>query len=124
MKLSIILDPRFTQAIQKIIPIQMPLLTAIKVKNLIKEINKLATEYDAARIELVNKYGTKDADGKLAVDENGNVRFAEEASKLLMKELSELLDVAISLTKIPAAELKNLNLSVDELSLLEEIFSF
>lgn len=70
---------------------------AYKIAKLLKEVNNEYQIFNEQRRALIEKYGTKDENGQLAVDENGNYRIVQEKIGEFNKELQELLDTEINL---------------------------
>ena len=61
-----------------------------------KNINKINTElkaYNEEKTKLINKYGEKDEEGKLKVDENGIIHLKEEFIEDYNRDIKELLSI-------------------------------
>jgi hypothetical protein len=121
MKLANIVDPRLFKVLQELMAIKVPLATAIKIRATIADIDKNSVLYNTLRKELLVQHGDKNEDGSLVIDEAGNFKVGKDAMKLFTKEIGELLQKDVVIAKIPASELQNLSLSVEELMLLQDI---
>ena len=61
-----------------------------------KNINKINTElksYNEEKTKLINKYGEKDEEGKLKVEENGIIHLKEEFIEDYNRDIKELLSI-------------------------------
>lgn len=93
---------------------------AFIIARLVREINKEGEIFDAARIELIKKYGKKDENGELIVTE-GNIHIPTEFLAICNEELTKLQDteVEINAEKIPIEWLEEINLTLAEATMLE-----
>ena len=89
--------------------VQRPLKarTAFNVAKLIRSIDAEYELYNAERDKLIRKYGNKDENGELIVDENGRCRVADEDIPKFNEEIQELLnnEVTINAPKLYISEL-------------------
>ena len=72
---------------------QLPIKVAYAIS---KNVNKIESElkvYNTEKNKLVNKYGEKDKEGKLKVDENGNIPLKEEHIEDWNRDIKELLSI-------------------------------
>lgn len=93
-----------------------------------KNINKIEKElevYNKEKAKLIDKYGEKDEEGKLKVDEAGNIKIIDEEN--WNKEFKELLEIEneIDIHKINEEDLfkcDNANITPGELRLVDYMF--
>ena len=89
--------------------VQRPLKarTAFNVAKLIRSIDGEYELYNTERDKLIKKYGNKDENGELIVDENGRCRVADEDIPKFNEEIQELLnnEVTINAPKLYISEL-------------------
>ncbi|WP_370773366.1 hypothetical protein [Clostridium sp.] len=107
-------------ALSKLNNAQLPIKIAYAIS---KNVNKIESElkfYNAETAKLVNKYGEKDKEGKLKVDENGNVPLKEEHIEDYNRDIKELLSIEnemdIHMIKLDDLLNSNYNISPAELS--------
>lgn len=80
------------------------------------------SKYDEVRSKLLTELGDKSEDGSLLVDDSSNVKFSEEGLTTFAKHMETLLNSDVSIGTVSVEELgEQATLTVDELSLLEEI---
>ena len=72
--------------------------TAFRVARLMREVQKESDAFEEQRIALVRKYGAKDENGNLSVDENGNNYIEPEHVSDFNSELTELLNNTITVS--------------------------
>ena len=102
---------------------QLPIKVAYAIS---KNVNKIESElkvYNTEKDKLVNKYGEKDKEGKLKVDENGNIPLKEEHIEDWNRDIKELLSIEneIDIYMINLDDLlnSNYNISPAELSAID-----
>ena len=85
-----------------------------KLLRLSDELQKESQLIERQRVEILEKYGKKDENGQLAIDENGNVNFEGDNIEKVQKELYELSELEIDITdrEITEEELENNNLEL------------
>lgn len=120
VKLSQLINPHFQSALNSLASQEVPMKTAYKFKSILKLVAEELKKYDELRNELLNKYGDKDPDGKLVVDEKNNVKFSEENLKLFGQKLTELLDAEVNIGNLKVDDLGDkVSLSVRDVTLLD-----
>jgi len=124
MKLGMLISEEVKLTLAKLAKEQLPLDTCLKLIQIIETIKQKEKELDELRLNLISKYGIKNADGSLQVDDNGNVilddksinDFAEEMNKIYNEEL-----------KMPTLDIKNpshdVKYSCEELLSIYEILN-
>ena len=124
MKLRTLTDPKFLEALSKMISADVPMQVAFKLKKIISKIDDESKNYEELRKRLLSDYGHKDSNGELVVNEHGHVEFSEEFKEIFIKKHEELLDVEVSLPKISIKDLgDSIRLSTADLFLIEDILS-
>lgn len=98
----------------------LPGKAALNIARLIREVSKELETYDAARLDIINKYAKKDENGNMIV-ENGNAQIEEEFIKECQNKLNESCLAIIELNTNPIEEqwLEDINLLVEEAIALE-----
>ena len=69
-----------------------------KLLRLSDDLQKEISIIDKQRYMIFEKYGNKNEDGNLDIDENGNISFNSENSNKAQKELDELSNTEIEIT--------------------------
>lgn len=72
---------------------ELDVKTSFIIAKNIKAIDEISDIFVSEKMKLVNKYGTKDKEGNLKVDDNGAVEIAKENLKEWNRSLSELLEI-------------------------------
>lgn len=110
-------------ALVKLNNTQLPIKVAYAIS---KNVNKIESElkvYNTERNKLANKYGEKDKEGKLKVDENGNVPLKEEYIEDYNRDIKELLsienEIDIHMIKLDDLLNSNYDISPAELSAID-----
>ena len=100
--------------------------TVLKLLKLERKLKEEYADIEAARWKMLNAYGNKGEDGKLKVDQEGNVEFPEEGRQKFMEEFSTLLatDIDIDLPQLTEAEFSAIqNVPLAAAALLEPIIN-
>lgn len=121
MQLSKIIDPRFNESLKLLMSVKFPIATTLKVKQVILDIRREFTLYEQSKKDLIQKHGNKKPDGSLDIDQDGKVEFAGAAADAFMASINAILKQEVEINKVPISELANLSISVEQLSLLEDI---
>ena len=95
--------------------------TAYYIARLLREIDKELTLFNETRGNLIKKYGDKDENGELKIDENGNCQFAPQEMEKFYSEMNDILNNIIELNanKITLNELEELDFTPNEMIILE-----
>lgn len=106
---------------------QLPIKVSYAISKNVNKIEKELKVYDTERKKLVNKYGEKDKEGKLKVDENGNIPLKEEHIEDWNRDIKELLSIEneIDIHMIQLDDLLNsdCNISPGELETIDFMIS-
>jgi hypothetical protein len=119
MKLAQLTNPHFLAALQKLQAQPVGLKAAFKLKGILASVQENLIKFEEVRQGALQKYGNKDADGKLALEENSSVKFSGDNLELFAKELSDLGAVDVEVTTISLGELGDIKLSAEEVTLLD-----
>ena len=104
---------------------KMPIGVAYRINKIVKQANEELQETEKIRREIINKYGKKDENGELIVDENsGTVEIEDRATfnkevALLFAEVCEF-----SGEPIDVELLENISMSSQEISAIEPFLKF
>lgn len=122
MKLRNITSKQFKNAVVKLLSQPTPIKTTLLLEDMVKLLNAEIEKFDAARQVLLDAYGTKDDEGKLAIDENRNVKISEENMGTYTQAYNSLCDTEV---EVPALNLADLGdkvvLSYDDLQILRDL---
>lgn len=125
MKLGTLADPRFKTSFAKLQSAPLSLKVAFKLRSIDKVVLKELATYEETRQAALNKYGKKNEDGSLlTLGVHKSVQFEEGMFEKFVEELAELNAVEVSIEKVTAAELGDVKLSGDDLSVLEDLIEF
>ena len=105
MKLRQIVDEKFKKTVGKLLDQDMPLKSTLVLKGVVELLNTTIENYETERQALLNQYGQKDADGKLAVGENRHVLFDTDNLLAYSKAYNELCEKEVDVPTLTAKEL-------------------
>ena len=110
------------QVIDELSEKPMKVALVAKLLRLSDELQKENQLIEKQRIEILEKYGKKDENGQLVIDENGNVGFEGDNIEKVQKELYDLSELEIDITdrEITEEELEinNLELTINQFTIL------
>lgn len=121
MKLGVLIDNRFHEALNKLALQPLPLKAAFKLKGISKAVQAEYTKYEEVRQSALQKHGLKNEDGSLVLDDNKNVKFNEDGIKAFQIELQELTSMDITLPSIKVSEMGNIDMTLSEVELLDGV---
>ncbi len=122
MILAQIVSPVLKALLDKIAKNQMPIASAWKIKSVIKEIADERVKYEDMRIELVRKYAKTNEAGEIEKGSDGTIQVDPLRLNEFAKEINELLNVEVNVTKIKFNDLPgSLELSPEEALVLDFI---
>lgn len=120
MKLSIVISPVFSEAVNKLIKAEVPISTAYKLKSVVKTLGEEQKKFEDLRTSLIEKYAPKNKKGEIVKNEDGGYAVAEKNKEAFFEEIKELLNVEVELPKIKVSELgTKLEMSAQDLTVLE-----
>lgn len=123
MKLNLLTNKSFQDAMIKLVLAELPLATAFKLKGITRRINEELEKYEEVRKLALDKHGEKDEKGvQIVVDKH--VKFTEEGFAAYSAEMNPLLDTEVQVGKLKIRELgdKVNTLSANDVTLLEGLF--
>jgi ribose 5-phosphate isomerase len=99
---------------------KMPIGVAYRINKIVKQANEELQETEKIRREIINKYGKKDENGELIVDEN-NGTFEIEDRATFDKEIALLFAEVCEFSGEPIdiELLENISMSSQEISAIE-----
>jgi hypothetical protein len=128
MKLGQLSHPNFNSGLVKLTKSNLPIKTAYKLKKLVEKHDQEIKKYEDLKRDLMVKYAKKNEEGKVAVDDKGNVSFDREEFNSYAQELNELHSIELEFSTIEESDLGNaldtLNLTVEEVFALEPVLKF
>ncbi|MEG2246299.1 MAG: DUF1617 family protein [Peptostreptococcaceae bacterium] len=102
---------------------QLPIRVSYAIAKNISKIEKELKIYNSERQKLLDKYCIKDDDGKNKIDEDNQLKIADENLEDWNKEINELLDIEVDIDihKFNVDDLLNSNclLAANELMLID-----
>lgn len=110
-----------TEALQKLSNTSLKARPAFTVSKMLKEAEKELANFNEVRMNLINKYGEKDEEGKLITDENDNCKITAEHINNFSNELKELVatTIEINANKLTLEDLGNADFTPSEIAALE-----
>lgn len=110
-----------TEALQKLSNTSLKARPAFTVSKMLKEAEKELANFNEVRMNLINKYGEKDEEGKLITDENDNCKITAEHINDFSNELKELVatTIEINANKLTLEDLGNADFTPSEIAALE-----
>jgi hypothetical protein len=122
MKLAVVVSDAFRKALANLAKQKIPLKTAFKIKGIIKRVDEEYAKYEECRKASLARFGKKDEEGNLLLDEHKSVRLGPNDIEGFIKELNELTSTDIEVQTISLSELGDgIQLSTEELLILEQI---
>ena len=97
---------------------------AFKIARLARELEKEMQTFNDERMKIIRKYGKKDENGELIIDENGNVNFDTDKINDLNSEFNSLLETELEINadKLPVDSIDEFELTPQEVIDLEKFF--
>jgi hypothetical protein len=123
MKLGLISNPKFQEALIKLTEKEIPITLAFTLKGILKKVKEELEKYNSLKKELVEKYSKKDENGKvLNGKQEGSIQLEEATVQDFWKNILELDAMDVEMPKIDIKAFGNkLEISVIDLLLLEEL---
>ena len=115
-----------TDVLQKLAGKELKAKLAWQVGRMLKEAEKEIQSFNETRMQLINKYGSKDEKGELVMDENNNCKIEPESINNFSNELNELIasEIEINAHKIKIDDIENINFTPSEMAQLEPFVDF
>lgn len=97
---------------------------AFKIARLARELDKEMQTFNNEKMKIITKYGKKDENGQLAIDDNGNVRFDQNQINELNEEFNSLMDTELEINadELPMDSIDEFELTPREVIDLEKFF--
>lgn len=94
---------------------------ALSIARLLKAVEVEIQTFNTTRIDLIKKYGTKDENGELITNDEGNCIIDPESIEIFNKEFSDLLntEIEINANKINVDLLEERDFTPSEIATLE-----
>lgn len=110
-----------SEVLQELSKKQLKARLAFEVSRLLKAADTEVTQFNEARMKVINKFGEKDENGELSTDENGNCRIVPANISDFNNELTELIsaEVELNANKIKMNALENLDFTPSDMVVLE-----
>ena len=110
-----------TEVLQELSKKQLKARLAFDVSRLLKAADTEVTQFNEARMKVINKFGEKDENGELSTDESGNCRIVPANIPDYNNELNELINAEVELNakKIKMDALEDLDFTPSDMVVLE-----
>jgi hypothetical protein len=97
---------------------------AFKIARLARELDKEMQTFNSERQKIIQKYGEKDENGELKIDENGNVKFENSKIQEINDEFNSLLntELEINADKLPMDSIDAFEITPQEMLGIEVFF--
>lgn len=83
------------EVLSKLINMNLNIKASYMIARNISIIEKEVSIYNSAREKLINKYGIKDEDGKLKLNENNTIQLKQDCLEEWNRDIKELLDLDV-----------------------------
>ena len=105
---------------------EFPGSVTFKIARLIRELDKEIQLFDEERSKIANKYGEKDENGVLIVQDNGMIKIPDDKIQECNEELQALFNtqVEINANKLSADIFDNIEMTPTQAMNLETIIDF
>ncbi len=110
-----------TEVLQALSKKSLKARLAFDISRILKAADAEVSQFNEARMKILQKYGEKDENGELASDEKGNCKITKENLTDFNNELNELVNAEVELNanKISMEALDSLNFMPVEMVALE-----
>ena len=97
---------------------------AFKIARLARELDTEMKTFNEERQKIIQKYGNKDENGELIIDENGNVKFDNADIEEINQDFSSLLETELEINadKLPMDSIDNFEITPQEMLGIEIFF--
>ena len=97
---------------------------AFKIARLARELDTEMKTFNEERQKIIQKYGNKDENGELIVDENGNVKFDNTKLEEINQEFNSLVETELEINadKLPMDSIDNFEITPQEMLNIEVFF--
>jgi hypothetical protein len=107
------------EPLQRLVKKELPIKVALLMKNNIRELNKELETISQTRMEIFQKYGTKDDKSQMISVQPDNPKWEE-----FQKDYQELItaEVEVELTPVDPNLLEKIDITLEDLLLLDFLF--
>ncbi len=123
MKLSKVVNPEFQKALMKLSNQDLPVMVARDVLSILKKVQETTEEYHKERMKLLTENSEKDSQGNVKTDASGNCIIKEGKRAEVDEALINMANKSVTLSNIEMKDLKEVRLSAQDFSLLEDLVS-
>jgi len=123
MKVTLVVNPKFQEALMKLSNQDLPLNAAKTVLSVLRQVQQASSDYHEGRIKFMSGLAEKNKDGSPKIDTDGNFVLPKEELEKINSKVLEMMNKEISLPTILESDLKDAKLTAQECSLLEGLFS-
>jgi len=97
---------------------------AFKIARLARELDTEMKTFNEERQKIIQKYGKKDENGELIVDDNGNVNFDKNSLIEINQEFNSLLETELEINadKLPMDSIDEFEITPQEMLNIEIFF--
>jgi len=97
---------------------------AFKIARLARELDTEMKTFNEERQKIIQKYGKKDENGELIIDENGNISFDKTNLNEINQEFNSLLETELEINadKLPMDSMDNFEITPQEMLGIEVFF--
>ena len=97
---------------------------AFKIARLVRELEKEMQTFNDERMKIIRKYGKKDENGELIVNNDGNIEFENDKINEINYEFNSLLETELEINadKLPIDSIDEFELTPQEVISLEKFF--
>jgi hypothetical protein len=122
MKLARLTDARLHAVLRKLSAQPLPLRVAFKLKGITARVDTELKKFEECRQAALEKFGKKDAEGKIVTKSDGTVDFEPEMLQAFAAELNDAGQEEIDIGSLKLDDLgEKVELSVEELTLLDGV---
>jgi len=122
MKLSSIVNSKFSNSFEKLLKAELPVLAAYKLKKITSIVQDEQKKFEELRQELVKKFAKKNKKGEICKNADGIYSVDKEKTSDFLKELESLLQVEVEVPKIKILDLgENIKISAEQVMALDGI---
>ena len=113
-------------ALREISTKEFPGSVNLKIARLIREVDKEIQLFEEERNKIANKYGEKDENGNLVIQEGGNIKILDNKIQDCNEELQALFNtqVEINANKLPVDIFDSIEMTPTQAMNLETIVDF
>lgn len=100
--------------------------TAFKLARLMRELDKETTLFEESRQKLAEKYGERDENGNLVLDENGNIQLQVDKLEECNAEMLGLLNTTIEVNadKIPIEAFDDIDIAPAQVMAIDTLVDY